>query len=157
MDSQNILIPNSIKLCEYFNEIGLIDPENINTFLNIYSDVIRTSEKKEETEFLKIALFSYMKLILEDDKTLFDYIERTITSFNNHKLIAKYKALKEIKSNIYFKLRNLFNFFFFKLILKIHQQSLQNTKLNSNQKNKKQKKYNSIYKKQIFNNIELDN
>ena len=157
MDSQNILIPNSIKLCEYFNEIGLIDPENINTFLNIYSDVIRTSEKKEETEFLKIALFSYMKLILEDDKTLFDYIERTITSFNNHKLIAKYKALKEIKSNIYFKLRNLFNFFFFKLILKIHQQSLQNTKLNSNQKNKKQKKYNSIYKKQIFNNIDLDN
>ncbi len=159
MDSQNKSIPNSIKLCEYFNEIGLIDPENINTFLNIYSDVIRTSEKKEETEFLKIALFSYMKLILEDDKTLFDFIERIISSFNNYQLISKYKALKDIKSNIYFKLRNLFNIFFFKLILKINKQKSQNTKLkiNSNQINKKQKKCNSIYKKQLFNNIDLDN
>ena len=159
MDSENLTIPNSIKLCEYFNEIGLINPENINTFLNIYTDVIKTSEKKEETEFLKIALFSYMKLILEDDKTLFDYIERTISSFNNHQLISKYKALKDLKSYINFKLRNLFNFFFFKLILKINKEKFQNqkSKLNSNQNNKKERKYNSIYKKQLFNNLDLDN
>ena len=159
MDSENLTIPNSIKLCEYFNEIGLINPENINTFLNIYTDVIKTSEKKEETEFLKIALFSYMKLILEDDKTLFDYIERTISSFNNHQLISKYKALKDLKSYINFKLRNLFNFFFFKLILKINKEKFQNqkSKLNSNQNNKQERKYNSIYKKQLFNNLDLDN
>ena len=29
MDSENLTIPNSIKLCEYFNEIGLINPERI--------------------------------------------------------------------------------------------------------------------------------
>ena len=155
MESENLNLPNSIKICEYFNEIGLIDYDNVNSFLNIYTDVIKNSEKKEENEYLKVSLFSYFKLILEDDKNLFDYIKRIINSFNNHKLICKYKALKDFKSLFCFKLRNIFNLFFFKLVLKVNENEkkkhLFKTKRNNN------KKSNTIYKKQFLKNLDFEN
>ena len=155
MESENLNLPNSIKICEYFNEIGLIDYDNVNSFLNIYTDVIKNSEKKEENEYLKVSLFSYFKLILEDDKNLFDYIKRIINSFNNHKLICKYKALKDFKSLFCFKLRNIFNLFFFKLVLKVNENEkkkhLFKTKRNNN------KKSNTIYKKQFLQNLDFEN
>ena len=159
MESSNLTLPNSIKFCEYFNEVGLIDYDNVNTFLNIYSDVVRTSQNKDENDFLKIALFTYMKLISEDDKTLFDFIKRTLIAYNNHQLISRYKVLKELKSLFYFRLRNIFNFFFFKLILKINKvksQKLQ-TKINYQYKSYNQKKINPILKKQFFQNLDMDN
>ena len=159
MESSNLTLPNSIKFCEYFNEVGLIDYDNVNTFLNIYSDVVRTSDNKDENDFLKIALFSYMKLISEDDKTLFDFIKRILIAYNNHQLISRYKVLKDLKSLFYFRLRNIFNFFFFKLILKINKvksQKLQN-KINYQYKSYNQKKINPILKKQFFQNLDMDN
>ena len=90
MESSILTLSNSVKFCEYFNEIGLIDYDNVNTFLNIYSDVVRTSQNKDENDFLKIALFTYMKLISEDDKTLFDFIKRTLIAYNNHQLISSF-------------------------------------------------------------------
>ena len=159
MESSILTLPNSVKFCEYFNEIGLIDYDNVNTFLNIYSDVVRTSQNKDENDFLKIALFTYMKLISEDDKTLFDFIKRTLIAYNNHQLISRYKVLKELKSLFYFRLRNIFNFFFFKLILKINKGKSQKSKSKINYQNKQncQKKINSIIKNQIFQNFDMDN
>ena len=159
MESSNLTLPNSIKFCEYFNEVGLIDYDNVNTFLNIYSDVVRTSENKDENDFLKIALFSYMKLISEDDKTLFDFIKRILIAYNNHQLISRYKVLKELKSLFYFRLRNIFNFFFFKLILKINKVKTQKAKttIHYQYKQNNQKKTNTMIKKQIFQNLDMDN
>ena len=160
MESSNLPLPNSIKFCEYFNEIGLIDYDNINTFLNIYSDVVRTSQNKDENEFLKIALFSYMKLISEDDKTLFDYIKRTLISYNNHQLISRYKSLKEIKNLFYFKLKNIFYFFLFNLVSYINKPKNQIIKINNNnsyQSNNIINQKNQNFKKQFFPNLEIEN
>ena len=160
MESSNVPLPNSIKFCEYFNEIGLIDYDNINTFLNIYSDVVRTSQNKDENEFLKIALFSYMKLISEDDKTLFDYIKRTLISYNNHQLISRYKSLKEIKNLFYFKLKNIFYFFLFNLVSYINNPKNQKIKINNNnsyQSNNFINQKNQNFKKQLFPNLEIEN
>ena len=32
---------NSMKICEYFNDIGLVDYDNVNLFLDIYSEIVK--------------------------------------------------------------------------------------------------------------------
>ena len=68
--SGNIEI-NSMKICEYFNDIGLVDYDNVNLFLNIYAEIIRKNNLKKKSDILRTALFSFMKIISKDEKQLF--------------------------------------------------------------------------------------
>ena len=105
----------SMKIYEYFNDIGIVDYDNINLFLNIYSNVSKKKGYNNKEHFLKIALFSYMKTISKDENKLYEFANRVINSFKNNQIISKYKSMKIIKTILYFKLRNILS----KLLLKI--------------------------------------
>ena len=96
----NVEEENSIKIYEYFNDIGIIDYDNVNLFLNIYSDYIKKSSTKNKDDILKIALFTYMKIISQDEKKLYEYANRVI-------------AIKTIKTILYLNLRNVLSKFIF--------------------------------------------
>ena len=120
----------SIKIYEYFNDIGIVDYDNINLFLNIYSDILKNKSYKNKDELLKRSLFSYMKIISNDENKLYEYSNRVINSFKNNQIISKYKSMKIIKTILYFKLRNILSRFIFYLITRkkrINQRNL-NTK-----------------------------
>ena len=98
---------NSMKICEYFNDIGLVDYDNVNLFLDIYSEIVKKNNLKNINDILTTALFSFMKIISKDEKQLFDYANRTINAFYNNQLISKYKAIRTIKTVLFLKLKNL--------------------------------------------------
>ena len=106
---------SSMKICEYFNDIGLVDYDNVNLFLNIYAEIIRKNNLKKKSDILRTALFSFMKIISKDEKQLFEYADRTINAFYNNQLISKYKAIRTIKTVLFLKFKNLFTNFLFKL------------------------------------------
>ena len=122
----NIEEENSIKIYEYFNDIGIIDYDNVNLFLNIYSDYLKKSLIKNKDDILKIALFTYMKIISQDEKKLYEYANRVINSFKNNRIISKYKAIKIIKTILYLNLRNVLSKFIFELIKKKQDIKFQN-------------------------------
>ena len=150
----------SIKIYEYFNDIGIVDYDNINLFLNIYSDILKNKSYKNKDELLKRSLFSYMKIISNDENKLYEYSNRVINSFKNNQIISKYKSMKIIKTILYFKLRNILSQFIFNLITRkkrINQRNLNtkfpkssiqklNVKNNNTQPNKKN--YFSIIQKE---------
>ena len=115
---------DSMKICEYFNDIGLVDYDNVNLFLDIYSEIVKKNNLENISDIFTTALFSFMKIISKDEKQLFDYANRTINAFYNNQLISKYKAIRTIKTVLFLKLKNLLTNFLFKL----------------NRKNKKKKK-----------------
>ena len=51
------------KLCEYFNEIGIVDLTSINHFLNVYTAAKRTHEHSHSSEVIKATLFRYLRFI----------------------------------------------------------------------------------------------
>ena len=152
----------SIKIYEYFNDIGIVDYDNINLFLNIYSDILKNKSYKNKDELLKRSLFSYMKIISNDENKLYEYSNRVINSFKNNQIISKYKSMKIIKTILYFKLRNILSQFIFNLITRkkrINQRNLNtkfpkssiqklNVKNNNTQPNKKN--YFTIIQKEDF-------
>ena len=107
---------SSMKICEYFNDIGLIDHNNVNIFLNIFSEISRKKNAKNKNDILINSLFTFMTFISKNEKLLYEYSKRTINAFNNNKLISKYKSIKIIKTVFYLNLKNILTNFLFNLI-----------------------------------------
>ena len=122
---------SSMKICEYFNDIGLVDYDNVNLFLNIYAEIIRKNNLKKKSDILRTALFSFMKIISKDEKQLFEYADRTINAFYNNQLISKYKSIRIIKTVIFLKLKNQLTNFLFKLN-RYNKNKKKNNKYNNN-------------------------
>ena len=126
---------SSMKICEYFNDIGLVDYDNVNLFLDIYSEIVKKNNLKNISDIFTTALFSFMKIISKDEKQLFNYANRTINAFYNNQLISKYKAIRTIKTVLFLKLKNLLTNFLFKLNRKNKQQIKKKNKTNYNSNN----------------------
>ena len=122
---------SSMKICEYFNDIGLVDYDNVNLFLNIYAEIIRKNNLKKKSDILRTALFSFMKIISKDEKQLFEYADRTINAFYNNQLISKYKSIRIIKTVIFLKIKNQLTNFLFKLN-RYNKNKKKNNKYNNN-------------------------
>ena len=106
----------TLKVCEYFNDIGIIDYDNVNDFLQIYSEIAFKNNYNSKNDILRNTIFSYMKLISQNDTLLFEYARRTLNSFINFQLVSKYKSIKVLKSILNIKIKNIIVYFFFRLI-----------------------------------------
>ena len=106
----------TLKVCEYFNDIGIIDYDNVNDFLKIYSEIAFKNNYNSKNDILRNTIFSYMKLISQNDTLLFEYARRTLNSFINFQLVSKYKSIKVLKSILNIKIKNIIVYFFFRLI-----------------------------------------
>ena len=102
------------KLCEYLNDIGLLQYNNIKIFLQIYSQksLVRV---KDESQKYNLALFSYLSLFFEDKSNLYSLCKNIINSFNNNQIIKRYKAIESFKNIIKPKLYNIYYSFFTKI------------------------------------------
>ena len=85
---------NIQQLCDYLNEIGIIDIDNIKHFLEIttymINNNIQNESNKSTNDIYKISLFSYIREINEDDKNLFFTCSNIINSYKRLILLKKY-------------------------------------------------------------------
>ena len=71
------------KICEYFNDIGILQLDNINRFLNIYSQLSQ-NKYKNKSDKLILALFSYITLISKNEQQLYDICKNIVNCFSNN-------------------------------------------------------------------------
>ena len=125
----------TLKVCEYFNDIGILDYDSVNDFLSIYSEFGIKSNFKNQNDILRNSIFSYMRIISQNDTLLFEFSRRILNSFLNFQLISRYKSVKGIKSILNIKLKNILIYFFFRLIRTKGKKSYRYLMKNYNPKN----------------------
>ena len=102
------------KLCEYFNDLGILQLNDVNTFLKIYSN-ISPNNYENKNEKIILALFSYLSLISKNDQHLYDICKNMIDSYSNNQIVNRYKGLNIINNIFRTKLHSRFNLFLFKI------------------------------------------
>ena len=125
----------TLKICEYFNDIGILDYDSVNDFLSIYSEIGIKSNFKNQNDILRNSIFSYMRIISQNDTLLFEFSKRIINSFLNFQLISRYKSIKGLKSILNIKIKNILIDFFFRLIRTKGKKSYRYLMKNYNPKN----------------------
>ncbi len=93
---------NIQQLCDYLNEIGIIDMNNIKHFLQIstymINDKINNQSIKSINDIYKISLFSYIREIINDDKKLYKTCANIINSLFLLKKIIYLKVYQRYKT-----------------------------------------------------------
>ena len=134
---------NMEKVCEYLNEIGILDYDNINTFLNIYSKLNNqnnTSDMNKIIDTLKLYLNNYF---IKNNQTS-KLCQNIVYSYNTYQLISKFKSLNNMNNILLQKLRNIYIIFFLNLslyILKKKEKEKVIKQRNLGRKSKSKKKY----------------
>ena len=148
------------KIFEYLSEIGVLLFENIDSFLNIYSNnnskIFNTEQEK-----LKNALFIYLQETTKNEQHLNSISNNIIEAFYNKQAINRYNALKNLVNILKLKLFSTFNFFISRIIHHIIKNKtnkpLKEIKDKNDLKktNKKKKKINKVnkYKNNWYKNI----
>ena len=138
---------NVQQLCEYLNEIGIIDMDNMKNFLNITTYMldnnVNNQSDKSIKEIYKIALFSYIRELNKNDKNLFFTCSNIINSYKRFIILKKYNSLFLFKKLIYLKIYQRYKNFLISLYKKFPFKTYRENK------KKKKKSKNNINK---FNN-----
>ena len=151
---------NIQQFCDYLNEIGIIDIENIKHFLQISTYMINNNNQnntnKSINDIYKIALFSYIREINVDDKNLYSTCSNVINSYKRYIILKKYNSLFLFKNLIYIKIYQRFKSFLVSLYKKFPFKSYHINKYHENKK-KKIKNRTNINKFNSINNNEINN
>jgi len=149
---------NIQQLCDYLNEIGIIDIDNIKQFLEITTYMINNNIQNESnksiSDIYKIALFSYIREINEDDKNLFFTCSNIINSYKRFIILKKYNSLFLFKKLIYLKIYQRYKSFLISLYKKFPYKSYHTNKYHQNKKRKSKTKSSII---NINNNSKENN
>jgi hypothetical protein len=82
---------NIEQLCEYLNEVGILDINNIKNYLEMFTNIIGSNcRNKSINDVYKISLFAYFRGINNSDKNLYILCSNIINSYNRYNLIKKY-------------------------------------------------------------------
>ena len=104
------------KIFQYLNEIGIIEYENINIFLNIYS-TLNNKKYTSETDKIIDALKIYLNdNFIKNNQTL-KLCQSIVSSYNTYQIISKYKALNNMNIILLNKLKTRYILFFLNLSL----------------------------------------
>ena len=87
------------KICEYFNDIGILQLDNIDKFLKIYKQISQNNFKNKSDKLI-LALFTYITLISKNEQQLYDICKNIINSFTNNQILHRYRALYIINNII---------------------------------------------------------
>ena len=131
---------NIQQLCDYLNEIGIIDMNNIKHFLQIstymMNDKINNQSIKSINDIYKISLFSYIREIINDDKKLYKTCANIINSYKRYIILKKYNSLFLFKKIIYLKVYQRYKTFITLLYKKFPFKSYRTNKYHQNKKKK---------------------
>ena len=148
------------KICEYLNEIGILEYENINIFLNTYSTLNNknySSKANKVTDALKIYLNNnYIKN--NQTSKLCENILSSYDTYNNYQIVIKNQALNNVNKILLSMLNKMYTKFFLNLsiyILKKNKKSKGGT-LNKKSKSKKKIKKYDKYEEEDENNKNIN-
>ena len=110
------------KICEYFNEIGILEYENINFFLEIYTKLSYKNYHRL-IDLLKDTLIIYFKNTFIKNNSLPKLCDNILSSFNNYQLIIKYRTLNSMRNILMNKIQNKYIIFFLNISLYIQKKS----------------------------------
>ena len=115
---------NVEEICEYLNDIGVLDINRTVQFLNLYTGFISNNKnflnnQSSQKNSIKITLFAYLKNVSENDKELYRITSNIVNSYDKNKLIKQYHCICNIKKILFYKLKNNFFNFLFNLLRKI--------------------------------------
>ena len=146
---------NMQQLCDYLNEIGIIDMNNIKYFLHITTHMINNNKsQKSISDIYKIALFTYIKRISENNKNLYFTCANIINSYKRYIILKKYNSLFLFKKIIYLRILERYKSFLISLYRKFPFKSYHTNIYHQNKKKKKNKTYtNNFYNE--MNNKEI--
>ena len=121
------------KICEYLSEIGILEYENINIFLDIYTKLNNTKISDKIIDTLAIYINNnYIK-----NNQLQKLSKSIISSFNNYQLILKYRILNNMKNILYSKIQAKYIIFFLNLSFYLLRKKSNSSKINLSNKKKK--------------------
>ena len=112
------------EICEYLNELGILDIKHTSLFLSIYSNFIMNNNNKfqqsqySEDNTMKIILFAFLKKIISNDKELYEVSSNIISSYNKNKIVRLYQGICFFNKLIFYQIKNRFNHFLFLLFKK---------------------------------------
>ena len=124
------------KICEYFNDIGILQLENINSFLQIYTQISQ-NKYKNKSDKLILALFSYITLASKSEQQIYDICKNIVNCFLNNLILYRYRALTMFNNIFKNKLHSKYIFFLSKLNTFIYNKKRKTNKyihLNQNSK-----------------------
>jgi len=133
------------KICEYLSEIGILEYENINIFLDIFTKLNNTKISDKIIDTLAIYISNnYIK-----NNQLQKLSKSIISSFNNYQLILKYRILNNMKNILYSKIQTKYIIFFLNLSFYLLKKKNNSSKINLS--NKKKKSVKKLIKKKENN------
>ncbi len=128
------------KICEYFNNIGILKIENINRFLKIYSQLSHNNYRNKSDKII-LALFSYMTLVSKNENNLYEICKNIINKFLNNQILQKYRALNSLNNVFTSKIHSKYSLFFMKFYSYLY---IKNRKIRIIHLNKKLRPNNSM-------------
>ena len=135
---------NIQQLCDYLNEIGIIDMDSVKHFLQISSYMINNNiqhkSNKSISDIYKIALFSYIREINVDDQNLYFTCSNIINSYKRFIILKKCNSLFLFKKIIYLKIYQRYKNFLLSLYKKFPFKSYRTNKYHENKKKKPKNK-----------------
>jgi len=132
------------KICEYLNNIGILQIENMNEFLKIYFQVSHKRYNKQSDK-LVLALFSYISLALKNKNNIYQICKNIVNNYSLNQTLYRYRAINSLNNIFRTKLYSKYILFFIKLYYYLYQQKIKNqiiphkkyTKNNSKDNDKK--------------------
>ena len=146
---------NIEQICEYLNEIGILDMNSIKDYLTLTTNIFNENRNyKSINDVYKISLFAFLRGVNNNDKALYFLSSNIINSYNRYNLIKKYKFLHYFKKLLYNKICQRFNCFIMSLSKNLYYKSKQAKKLN---KNTKKIGYNNTSSNRFYNKNNIKN
>ena len=146
------------QLCDYLNEIGILDMNNIKQFLQIttymINNKIKNKSNKSVNDIYKISLFSYIRKLNDNDQNLYFTCSNIINSYKRYIILKKYNSLFLFKKLIYLKIYQIYKSFLISLYKKYPFKSYHTNKYHQN---KKKKIKNKTCTNNFYNAINNDN
>ena len=111
------------EICEYLNELGILDIKHTSNFLSLYSGFIINNKRlnqnrNSEDNTFKLILFAYFKKLISSDKDLYEMCSNIISSHTKNRLIHQYHSICFLNKILFYQVKNKFNHFLFLLFKK---------------------------------------
>ena len=111
------------EICEYLNELGILDIKHTSNFLSLYSGFIINNKRlnqnrNSEDNTFKLILFAYFKKLISNDKDLYEMCSNIINSHKKNRLIRQYHSICFLNKVLFYQIKNKFNHFLFLLFKK---------------------------------------
>mgnify|MGYP006873050183 CR=1 FL=1 len=139
---------NIEQICEYLNEIGILDMNTIKDYLTLTTNILNENRKyKSINDIYKISLFAFLRGANNDDKALYFLCSNIINSYNRYNLIKKFKFLNHFKKLLYYKICQRFNCFIMSLSKRFYSKRNQDK---TNCKSTKKIRYNNTCSNRFY-------